>query len=123
MTFLESSTAVVTSDASSAASTFTDRAFNGYLTAIQYTPSATATAYSTAVGATFSAENSGMKLLSLSPFNSTVDVLYSSRTSIHSTAGSTIAGFDRVPLVNERIRIDLSSAGVAKSGTFRFFVE
>lgn len=121
MTYLESSTCSVTSDASSAASTFTAQAFNGFLHAIQYTPSSTA--FSTGMGATFTAENSGMKLLSLSPFNSTVDVLYAPRTSIHSTAGSTVAGFDRVPLVNERIKIELSSAGAAKTGTFRFFVE
>lgn len=120
MTFIQGSTLSVTTDGASAASTFSNETFNGFLQAIQYVPSATA--FSTAMGATFTAEQSGAKLLSLSPFNSTVEVMYSPRTSIHTTAGATAAGSDRFPLVNERIRVDLSSGGAAKSGTFRFFV-
>lgn len=122
MSFIQGSTNVVTTDASSAASTFTAETFTGYLHAIQYTPTSTATAMSTAMGCTISAEVSGMKLLSLSPFNSTVETLYQPRTNTHSSAGSTVAGFGLFPLVNERIRIDLSSGGVAKVGTFRFYV-
>lgn len=120
MTFIQGSTLSVTTDASSAASTYSET-LNGRLLGIQYTPSSTA--FSTAMGATFTAENSGMKLLSLSPFNSTVDVLYQPRTNIHTTAGATAAGFGQFPLVNERIRVDLSSGGAAKTGTFRFFVD
>lgn len=120
MTYVQGSTLSVTTDASSAASTYSAETFNGLLQAIQYTPSATA--FSTAMGATFTAENSGMKLLSLSPFTSTVDVLYQPRTSIHSSAGSTVAGFGQFPLANERIRVDLSSGGAVKTGTFRFFI-
>lgn len=120
MTFIQGSTLSVTTDASSAASTYSNETFNGLLHGIQYVPSATA--FSTNMGATFTAENSGMKLLSLSPFASTAEVLYQPRNSIHSSAGSTVAGFGQFPLANERIRVDLSSGGAAKTGTFRFFV-
>ena len=120
MSFIQGSTLSVTTDGASAASTYSNETFNGFLQAIQYTPGSSA--FSTAMGATFSGEISGMKYLSLSPFNSTVEVTYSPRTSIHSTAGSTVAGFDRFPVVNERIKVDLSSGGSGKTGTFRFYI-
>jgi hypothetical protein len=45
------------------------------------------------------------------------------RGSIHiTTGGTTAAGVERLPLVNERLKIVASSGGANKSGTFRFFV-
>lgn len=118
MTFIQGSSFSVTSDGSSAASTYSPETFNGYLHSIAYIPSGSS-ALSTAMGATFSGEISGQKFLVVSPLNSTIDVYYQPRVSIHSTAGSTVAGFDKFALVNERIKVDVSSGGVGKIGTFR----
>lgn len=120
MTYIQGSTLSVTANSSGEVSTYSVETFNGFLQAIQYTPGSSA--FSTAAGATFSGEVSGQKFLVMSPFNSTVDTVFSPRTSIHSTAGSTVAGFERFMLANERIKVDVSSAGAGKNGTFRFFV-
>lgn len=120
VSFIQGSTLSVTANSSGEVSTYSNETLNGFLQAIQYTPGSSA--FSTAAGATFSGEISGIKYLVMSPFNSTVDTVYSPRTSIHSTAGSTVAGFERFPVVNERIKVDLSSAGAGKTGTFRFFL-
>lgn len=120
MSFVDLDTSTFTTDASSAASV-TTKALTGLLHAIQYVRDSTATALSTAAGLTVTAERAGA-VLTIGTFNSTVDTLYFPRMNIHSTAGSTIAGFEMIPLVNERLTFTLSSGGAAKGGTFRTFV-
>lgn len=121
MTYIQGSTFSITSDASSAASTYSPETYNGLLHSIAYIPSGSS-ALSTAMGATFSGELSGQKFLVISPLNSTVDAYYQPRVSIHTTAGATAAGADLFALVNERLKVDVSSGGVGKIGTFRVVV-
>lgn len=122
MGFIDADTSTFTTGSDSAA-TFTTKAFTGLLHAIQYVRDSTGTAVSTAVGVTVTAARAGV-VFALSPFNSTADVTnYYPRQNIHSTAGSTIAGFEKIPLKDEALTFTLSSGGATKSGVFRTFVE
>lgn len=122
MSFVQRSSVTLLTDSSSGSTQFTDT-LNGLLHAIHYVRDSTGTALSTAMGLTITGEESGITFLSMSPFNSTVDVTFMPRGPIHlSTAGTTAAGADRLPLANERLKIVASSGGAAKSGVFRFFV-
>lgn len=122
MGFIDADTSTFTTGSDSAASV-TSKAFSGKLHAIQYVRDSTGTALSTNAGLTVTAARSGVVVLAISPFNSTVDTFYFPRFNIHSTAGSTIAGFDKLPLKDEGLTFALSSGGATKGGTFRTFVE
>lgn len=101
----------------------TTKAFRGKLHAIQYVRDSTATALSTAASLTVTTQRTGRAVLVLATFNSTVDTWWLPRDSIHSTAGSTVAGFDKFPLYDEGLTFAISSGGAAKGGRFRTFVE
>lgn len=121
MTFIRQAVVPIATDASSAGSTNTPT-LNGLLEAIHYTRSATGTAMSTTMGVTITGETSGINFLTMQ-LTSTADVTFLPRAPIHNTtAGSTNAGSDRLPICDERLTIALSSGGASKSGTFRFFV-
>lgn len=102
---------------------FTTKAMLGKLHAIQYVRDSTGTALSTNAGLTVTAQRTGTVVLAVGTFNSTVDTIFYPRQNIHSTAGSTIAGFDKIPLFNEGLTFALSSGGAAKGGRFRTFVD
>lgn len=122
MGFIDADTSTFTTGSDSAAS-FTTKPFSGKLHCIQYVPDSTGTALSTAAGLTVTAQRSGFPVLVVGTFNSTVNTFYFPRVNIHSTAGSTVAGFDKIPLKDEGLTFTLSSGGAAKGGTFRTFVE
>lgn len=121
MGFIDSDTSTFTTTAGGAGSVTTKR-FTGLLNAIQWVPDAGAGAFSTAGSVTVSAERSGFNIL-VAALTSTVAQLFSPRVSIHSTAGSTIAGFDKLPLKDEGLTFTFSSGGASKTGAFRTFVE
>lgn len=120
MGFIDADTSTFTTGTDSAAS-FTTKRFTGLLHAIQYVPD-TSTPLSTAAGLTVRTANSSFAVLAVGTFNSTVDTFYFPRVNIHSTAGSTIAGFDQIPLKDEGLTFTLSSGGATKLGKFRTFV-
>lgn len=123
MSFIERATMRATANSSGEVSQLSSGPLTGLLHAIHYIREATASAFSTAAGLTITGEESGIVFLSMSPFNSTVDTTFMPRAPIHlSTAGSTAAGVERLPLANERLQVTMSSAGNAKAGTFRFYV-
>ena len=122
MGFIDSDTSTFTTTAGGAAAVTTKR-FTGLVNAIQWVRDSTATALSTAAGLTVTAERTGQAILTISPFNSTVDTFFFPRVNIQSTAGSTVAGFDKLPLKDEGLIYTISSGGNAKAGTFRTFVE
>lgn len=122
MSFIQCSTLSITTDASSAGSTQTGETLNGLLHAVQYVRSSTATAMSTTLGVTVTGETSGLTFLA-AQISSTTTQWWMPRDSIHlSSAGSTAAGSDRLPICNERLTVAVSSGGALKTGTFRFYV-
>lgn len=124
MSFLQLETMSITTDASSAASQTSTGTYTGFLHLIHYTRSSTATAMSTTMGITVTAEGSSMQLFAAQVPSTTVQQ-WMPRGPVHeSTAGgTTAAGNDRLPLVNERFTVALSSGGAAKTGTFRFYID
>ena len=122
MTFVQRSTVTLQTDSSSGSTSYSET-LNGLFHAMHYVRDSTGTALSTAMGLTVTGEESGITFFSMSPFNSTVDATFMPRGPLHlSTAGTTAAGVDRLPLVHERLKLVASSGGANKSGTFRFFV-
>lgn len=121
MTFIRQAVVSIATDASSAGSTSTPT-LNGLLEAIHYTRGSTAVAMSTTMGVTITGETSGITFLSMQMV-STADLTLLPRAPIHNTtAGTTNAGGDKLPICDERLLIALSSGGASKSGTLRFFL-
>jgi hypothetical protein len=118
VTFIVRDTSTFTTSASSAASVTTTKAFNGLLHAIHYTRDSTATAMSTTATVAITGETSGINYFTHT-LVSTADISFYPRQNIHSTAGSTIAGFELMPIVNERLTFAIAAAGASKGGTFR----
>ncbi len=121
MSFIDADTSTFTTGSDSAAS-FTTKRFTGLLHSIQYVRDSTATALSTAAGLTVAAQRSGWNVLVMGTFNSTIDLFLFPRFNIHSSAGSTIAGFEQFPLKDEGLTFTLSSGGATKGGLFRTFI-
>ena len=122
MTFVARSTVTLATDASSGSTQYSDT-LNGLLHAFSYVRDSTGTALSTTMGLTITGEDSGITFFALSPFNSTIDAVFMPRGPVHiSTAGTTAAGVDRLPVCNERLKLVCSSGGASKSGTFKFFM-
>lgn len=122
MGFIDVDDSTFTTGADSAAS-FNTKALNGRLHAIQYVRDSTGTALSTNAGLTVTAARTGIVVLAIGTFNNTAETVFYPRQNIHSTAGSTIAGFTEIPLFNEGLTFAISSGGAAKGGRFRTFVE
>lgn len=117
MSFIDRDNSTFTTNSSGEA-TITTKALTGLLHSITYIPDASS-ALSTAAIVTVAAAGLGVNVLTVNPFNSTVGIVYQPRTSIHSTAGSTVAGFAQFPLSNERLTFTITGGGATKLGTFR----
>lgn len=123
MGFIDVDDSTFLTGSDSAASFTTAKSFRGKLHAIQYVRDSTGTAMSTAASLTVTAERSGIVVLGISAFTSTAESVFYPRHNIHSTAGSTVAGFDKIPLYDERLQFVISSGGATKGGRFRTFIE
>lgn len=123
MGYIDVDDSTFTTGGDSALALTTTKPLTGRLHAIQYVRDSTATALSTAASLVVTAARTGTVILSIGTFNSTVDTIFYPRQNIHSTAGSTIAGFTEIPLYNEGLTYTISSGGAAKGGRFRAFVE
>lgn len=118
MSFIDRDTNSTTLTGSDSAATFATKRLTGLLQAIHYTPNSTTTALSTTATLAVAAEACGVTVLSLN-LTSTVQTTWQPRSSIHSTAGSTVAGFAQFSLADERLTFTLDNGGVGKGGTFR----
>jgi hypothetical protein len=92
---------------------------NGYLHAVHYkhgTSGTTASGISTNAHITITTEHSSAVILSCT---ATGIRMFSPRINIESTAGATVAGFERFAVADERIKVEFSSAGTASAGGLR----
>lgn len=128
MTYLRRHQMTVTVTATGGAtwSTYTP-VINGYVEAIGYrngTTGTTASGISTNANVTLTGEHSSQVILNDS---ATGIRFWYPRYNIEDIAGTTIAGFDRFAVADERIKIQVSSAGTASAGgvrgTFTFLVD
>lgn len=109
---------LVTATGGAAWSTYTP-VMNGYVEAISYrngTTGTTASGISTDANLTLTNEHSSQVIL-----NDTATGIrtFYPRHSIEDVAGATVAGFDRFAVADERIKIQVSSAGTASAGGLR----
>lgn len=121
MTFVRESVATVTTNASSAGEGYTG-SLNGLLHSIHYTKASTASALSTTAVLAVTGETSGVRYLDHA-LTSSSDLTFMPRGPVHnSSAGSTNAGGDKLPICNERVKVSISAGGATKTGTFRVTV-
>lgn len=120
MTYVRESVVSLVTGSDSAASGYSE-SLNGLLHSIHYQRPASSQLSTTAVLAV-TGERSGLTYLSHA-LTSTVDLTFMPRGPIHnSSAGSTNAGGDRLPVSNERLLFSVTAGGATKSGTFRVTV-
>jgi hypothetical protein len=96
---------------------------NGFLHAIYYkhgTTGTTASGVSTDAHLTVQTAESSNVMLSCTATG--IRAFYP-RLNIESAAGATIAGFERFPVADERIKVEFSSAGTASAGGRRATVD
>ena len=114
MSYVKRSRVTLTTDASSGSTGYTSEAINGQVLGVHYTFQ---TGFSTSASVAIIGETTGINVLSAA-LTSTTSKLWQPRGDIHSTGGSTVAGFEPIPIGDERLQITLSSGGAAKNAIF-----
>lgn len=119
--YLTKEALVVTTSSSGYVSTATSNIFNGFVQSIVYAPS-TSVPYSTGSNVAISAGVSAAAIISLDNASSGT---YYPRLPTHTATGAASTGHALISLVNEGIAVIVTSGstdGVAKVGTFTFYV-
>jgi hypothetical protein len=122
MTYIRRHVIDVTTDETSAASTFSADPINGLIHSILYEPGAGGSSFPNTTDITITSELSSAAVLTAA--NVAAGAHYYPRQATHmSTAGGTTnSGFDLVALADERLKVVIAQGGDAKTGRFHVYV-